>query len=73
MSMSLTDAFAAIRGSSALAKQFTEDPKGTLSKLGVDTSKLNVQRNDATNSMSRSSASNAICPSVGCVVCVSVG
>lgn len=70
--MNLQQAFSAIRGSSALAEQFSSDPKGTLQGLGVDTSNLNVSPAATTNTIAKS-ASNAACVSIGCGICASVG
>jgi hypothetical protein len=73
----LAEAFNKIREDTGLAKKFVSDPSGTLKSLGVDTSNLHVSPSNTTNTISFARAvptmSTAVCGSIGCGACVSVG
>lgn len=67
----LTTAFKQIRSDDSLAKQFTQDPEGVMSNLGVDTSGLKVTKTEQVGT--ESAADITGCVSIGCVVCASIG
>ncbi len=82
--MDLQDAFVQLRSDRDLTRQFTEDPGGVLSRLGVDTTSLIVREipggnapydnfTRAIDKLQTEEARPTICVSVGCVVCVSSG
>jgi hypothetical protein len=66
----LGNALDAVRADPALAKEFTADPTGVLKRLGVDTSKLKVSK---VETVPQAGVATAICVSVGCIACVSIG
>lgn len=67
------DVLSKVRGDPALTKQFIENPQQTLQKLGVDTTGLNVQKLPPRPTTAEAPAAAAVCGSVGCIGCVSVG
>lgn len=67
----LNSAFKQIRSDDTLAKQFTQDPAGVMSQLGVDTSDLKVTKTEQVGAASAADISG--CVSIGCIVCASIG
>jgi hypothetical protein len=67
----LQEAFTRLESDSDLKHRFTEDPTGTLSSLGVDTSSLNISKTSDQN-VTRVNAAT-VCFSIGEIVCFSVG
>lgn len=81
--MTLEEAFAAMADDRELTERFTEQPKGVLQELGVDTSDLIIEplpggtypheTFKAAVDEIETEESATICVSVGAIVCVSVG
>ncbi|MGZ5440532.1 MAG: hypothetical protein ACXW5U_00095 [Thermoanaerobaculia bacterium] len=69
----LMDVIAKIRTDPKLAKEFVDQPQETLQKLGVDTTKLKVQKLAPGVTEPPITEATQVCGSVGVVGCVSVG
>jgi hypothetical protein len=69
------DVLSEVRSDPKLIKEFIAQPESTLKKLGVDPSGLTVQKlpPKPVPAAGPAAAEAAVCGSVGCVGCVSVG
>ena len=70
----LTDAFKQVRSSDQLSQEFTQDPRGVMERLGVDTSNLQVSQTKAPGDAPVGAAADInACVSIGCIACASIG
>ena len=68
------DVLSKVRSDPKLTKDFIEHPEQTLKKLGVDATGLTVQKLPGRKITAEAPAGEAaVCGSVGCIGCVSVG
>jgi len=72
MAGKLEEVMAKIKGDPKLAARFKADPKGVLAELGVDVSKVKFSKEISEEELDQV-AGGAVCVSVGCIVCVSIG
>ena len=67
--MELKEAMRALRSDPVKGRAFLNDPAGTLSSMGVDTSQHRIMKTDHVPT----GATHGACASVGCGACASVG